>query len=69
MSFLSNSCLRKRRHPNYLSALHHAASLGEGALVIYPCAFCGGLHVGHNRPGTSERVRRDLRKAFGPEAD
>ena len=69
MSFLSNSCLRKFRHPDYLSALRHAALLGDdGSLVIYPCPFCAGLHVGHTRPGTATRVRRGLCKAFGPDA-
>jgi hypothetical protein len=69
MSFLSNSCLRKLRHPDYLSAFRHATGLNDdGSLVIYLCPFCGGLHVGHWRRGTASRVRRGLRKAFGPEA-
>ena len=69
MSYLSHSCLRKLRHPNYLSALRHAAGLSQdNPLVIYPCPFCAGLHVGHIGPGTAKRVRRGLRKAFGCEA-
>ena len=63
MSFLRNSCLRKCRHSDYLSALQHAARLGDdGDLVIYPCALCAGLHVGHARPGTANYVRRGLRR-------
>jgi hypothetical protein len=69
MSYLSHSCLRKLRHPNYLSALRHAAGLSQdNSLVIYPCPFCAGLHVGHTRTNTAKRVRRELRKAFGREA-
>jgi hypothetical protein len=69
MSYLSHSCLRKFRHSNYLSALLHAASLSQDdSLTIYPCPFCGGLHVGHTRPATLKRFQRELRKAFGSQA-
>jgi hypothetical protein len=69
MSFLRDSCLRKLRHLDYLSALQHATRLNDdGSLVIYPCPVCGGLHVGHYHTGTARRVRRGLRKVFGPEA-
>jgi hypothetical protein len=40
-------CRRKYKHPDYLSALRHAAELGDPTLVVYPCGYCGGLHVGH----------------------
>lgn len=50
MNFVQNSCLRKLRHTNYLTALLHASCLAnDGRLVIYPCGLCGGLHVGHLR--------------------
>jgi hypothetical protein len=40
------ACGRKLRHPDYLSALCHAAQLPDTiGLVIYPCP-CGGLHLG-----------------------
>ena len=69
MRFERNSCIRKFRHPDYFSALRHAATLSEeDSLVIYPCVFCVGLHVGHVRPNTAKRVRRALRKVFGPDA-
>jgi hypothetical protein len=69
MSYLSHSCLRKYRHSNYLSALHHAAALRpDNSLVIYPCPFCDGLHVGHTHPATLKRLHRELRKVFASEA-
>lgn len=43
------NCERKLRHPNYLSAYHHALGLGEEGLDCYPCSFCGGIHVGHRK--------------------
>jgi hypothetical protein len=50
MSFIRNSCLRKLRHTNYLTALSHAACLeDDGRLVVYPCSLCRGLHVEHLR--------------------
>ncbi len=43
------SCRRKLRHLNYLEALHHAAKVPRNeTVVIYPCAYCAGLHVGHS---------------------
>jgi hypothetical protein len=69
MSYLSHSCLRKFRHSNYLSALRHAAALSQDdSLIIYPCPFCDGLHVGHTGPDTLKRLRRELRRVFGSEA-
>jgi hypothetical protein len=43
------NCKRKLRHAHFLSALHHAARLGDVDLHIYPCPVCSGLHVGHDR--------------------
>lgn len=44
-------CRRKRRHLDYLSAIRHAALVPENeTVVVYPCEFCGGLHVGHQTP-------------------
>lgn len=43
-----HSCLRKRLHTDYLSAIRHAAAIDmNSAVVVYPCGYCGGLHVGH----------------------
>lgn len=49
-------CGHKLCHPNYLSALCHAIGLSEKEtlekrerLVIYPCSYCGFLHLGHQR--------------------
>jgi hypothetical protein len=43
------NCKRKLRHLNLLSALQHAARLGDPDLHVYPCPVCSGLHVGHDR--------------------
>ena len=57
------SCLRKRRHIDYLSALRHAATLDrKSTVVVYPCDYCGGLHVGH-QTRTSERKARRKRNS------
>ncbi len=44
-----STCLRKLRHIDYLSALLHAERVPRNeTVVIYPCEYCGGLHVGHS---------------------
>jgi hypothetical protein len=43
-----HECRRKLSHPDYLAAMKHAARIEDGAVQIYPCAICNGLHVGHN---------------------
>lgn len=53
------SCLRKRRHIDYLSALRHAATLDRNSTaVVYPCDYCGGLHVGHQTLTIKRQPRR-----------
>ena len=53
------SCLRKRRHIDYLSALRHATTLDRNyAVVVYPCDYCAGLHVGHQALMIKRRLRR-----------
>lgn len=51
------NCLRKIRHPNFLSALLHARRLKDEDIRIYPCAVCDGLHVGH-ASGLTKRRRK-----------
>jgi hypothetical protein len=54
------SCLRKHRHANYLSAIHHARRIDDGGLAIYGCPYCEGAHVGHSHnPSLSTRLRRN----------
>jgi hypothetical protein len=60
-----HKCLRKRRHLDYWSAMQHANRLpDDGWLVIYPCEFCDGLHVGHlkHKPQTASELLKDLAK-------
>lgn len=53
------SCLRKRRHIDYLSALRHAAALDRNStVVVYPCEYCVGLHVGHQNLAVKPHPRR-----------
>lgn len=53
------SCIRKRRHIDYLSALRHAATLDRNStVVVYPCDYCGGLHVGHQAPAVEAPAKR-----------
>jgi hypothetical protein len=60
------SCLRKRRHIDYLSALRHAAALDRNStVVVYPCEYCGGLHVGHQARTIKRQPRR--KRASTPE--
>lgn len=55
------NCRRKLRHPDYLSALRHAANLAEPDLRIYPCSVCLGLHIGHDPVAMRLKgVERDL---------
>jgi hypothetical protein len=43
------SCRRKLRHLNYFEALQHATKVPRNeTVIIYPCGFCQGLHVGHS---------------------
>ena len=43
------SCRRKLRHLDYLEAMRHAAEVPlNETVVIYPCVYCTGLHVGHS---------------------
>ena len=53
------NCERKLRHPNYLSAWHHASSLADEGLDCYPCSLCGGIHVGH-REGV-KRINKQIK--------
>jgi hypothetical protein len=56
-------CLRKYRHANYLTALHHARLIDDGGLAIYGCQYCEGAHVGHSQnPSLSTRLRRNAAK-------
>lgn len=58
------SCLRKRRHTDYLSALRHATTLDRNyAVCVYPCDYCGGLHVGHQALTIKRRPRRKAASA------
>jgi hypothetical protein len=43
-----HECRRKLSHVDYLAAMNHAAKIDDGAVQIYPCGVCDGLHVGHN---------------------
>jgi hypothetical protein len=47
------NCRRKLSHCDYLSALFHARRLPDRPdklmVNIYPCAVCGGLHVGRSK--------------------
>jgi hypothetical protein len=53
-------CLRKYRHADYLSAIHHARGIDDGGLAIYGCPYCEGAHVGHSEnPTLSTRLRRN----------
>jgi hypothetical protein len=58
---LSN-CRRKLRHTNFLTALMHAARLGDYDLRIYPCPLCQGLHVGHDPAPRARERRRIIRE-------
>ncbi len=59
---LESSCLRKIRHLNYLSALRHAVKVHNNeTVVIYPCSYCEGMHVGHSVAENNG----DLRKHCG----
>jgi hypothetical protein len=50
MNIIMKSCFRKICHSNYLIALRHAARIPDNErVVVYPCNFCGGMHVGHLR--------------------
>jgi hypothetical protein len=59
------SCLRKYRHPNFLSAALHASSIDDGSLHVYGCGYCGGSHVGHYqtpilaKPTPATKLRRN----------
>ncbi len=63
-------CERKWRHENYLTAMQHARQLSDPNIVIYPCGYCGGLHIGHARiryvahrkKEQRDRIRSLLRK-------
>ena len=50
----ARSCERKRRYATAAkaesTAAHRRAESGELDLDIYPCAFCGGWHIGHAQP-------------------
>ncbi len=53
------SCLRKRRHTDYLSAIRHAATVDRNStVVVYPCGYCCGLHVGHQTRKLERGFRR-----------
>jgi hypothetical protein len=62
------SCLRKYRHPNFLSAVMHAREIDDGGLCIYGCEYCGGSHVGHAqraapaKPTLATKLRRNSSK-------
>jgi hypothetical protein len=59
----SGRCLRKYRHADYLSAIHHARGIDDGGLPIYGCPYCEGAHVGHSQtPSLSTRLRRNTAK-------
>lgn len=51
-----NECLRKLRHPHFLSALQHAIQLSEEGISIYKCHWCGWLHLGHSRVSVSVSI-------------
>ena len=61
------SCRRKLRHLNYLEALRHAAKVPRNeTVIVYPCNYCVGLHVGHSVPTPAavlaSRIARTERK-------
>jgi rubrerythrin len=44
------SCGRKVRHATQAAAAEHRdalLALGDTGLTVYPCRYCGHLHVGH----------------------
>lgn len=62
-------CGHKLVHPNYLSAMLHVKRLerrprGPAPMVIYPCSYCDGIHVGHHKTFVAEiaKARRQLKK-------
>ena len=56
------SCRRKLRHLNYLEAMRHAAEVPlNETVVIYPCVYCTGLHVGHSSTPEARLLRRIAR--------
>jgi hypothetical protein len=58
-----HECRRKLSHADYLAAMNHAAKIDDGAVQIYPCEVCDGLHVGHNPIRSRlDRVGRKLAK-------
>ena len=58
LKHVQKSCRRKLRHTDYLSALLHARSLHDDRMVIYPCEFCHGIHLGHTRLYRDELAKR-----------
>lgn len=58
-------CARKILHTDFLSAYHHKRGLQKlnpwADIDIYPCDFCGGLHVGNQLTfGQAERSLKRL---------
>src|SRR5271166_347924 len=53
--YQKSRCGNKMRHFNYLEALQSAASLRlhssdrKALLCVYPCEFCGFIHLGFSR--------------------
>ena len=60
-------CGRKLRHIDYLSAMRHAINVPDNeTVVIYPCSYCDGLHVGHQRWHDRAVRRQQNAKASQP---
>ena len=55
------SCRRKLCHLNYLEAMRHAARVPlNETVVIYPCVYCNGLHVGHSAATPESRLLKRI---------
>ena len=56
------SCQRKLRHLDYLEAMRHAVEVPlNETVVIYPCVYCTGLHVGHSATPKAKLLGRIAR--------
>ncbi len=60
-------CGHKLCHENYFSALCHAIGLSEKEsqkdrerLVIYPCSYCGFLHLGHQSKSVTKAKTAEI---------
>ena len=57
--FRERSCVGKRRYKNEAEARemarHRRDETGKSTIAEYPCAFCGGWHIG-NAPSRKPRL-------------